>query len=339
MRAPAKIAGMQMFLNELLAERPESRDEIVSLLAQVGGVEAPKRKKPPKPTGNAFLDLCAEWDAEDAGSCLQLPGAASETPVPSVLLAKKYGGQDPTCYWMSEKLDGVRAIWDGHSGFWSRTGKPFNAPDWFQVAMPQGVVLDGELFAGRGLFRDTISAVRRKVPRDDQWRGITYLVFDMPQDGGTFEGRMKKLGRILRDEGDPRFVRMVAQKVCGSGADLDRFHREISRGGGEGVMLRLAGSKYEPKRSSTLLKVKDFIDEEARVTGFQKGEGKHRGRLGAYHAELLSTGVRFKVGTGLSDAQREHVLPKGAIFTVRYQELTPDGVPRFPVFIAARDYE
>ena len=104
-------------------------------------------------------------------------------------------------------------------------------------------------------------------------------------------------------------------------------------------MMRRAGSAYEGKRSSTLLKIKEFHDEEARILGHEKGLGKNLGRLGAYNAELLSTGARFRVGTGLSDAHRERPLGVGTIITVRYQELTPAGIPRFPTFVGARDYE
>ena len=104
-------------------------------------------------------------------------------------------------------------------------------------------------------------------------------------------------------------------------------------------MLREAGSYYETKRSRTLYKVKGFHDEEARITGHERGMGRHLGRLGAYRATLLSTGAKFKVGTGLSDEQRENPLPVGTVITVRYQELTDRGIPRFPSFIGARDYE
>ena len=336
-KKPAKLEGIRLFLSELLVERPDQEADTLDLLVQLGAVPEHVEAAPPS-TGNAFLDKMASFDRLDEGSPRSspppkpLPGG--ESPMASVLLAKKWTGrEDPTCFWISEKLDGVRAIWDG-SSFWSRTGKPFNAPQWFKDSLPD-VVLDGELFAGRGLFRDTISAVRRKVPRDSQWRNITYMVFDAPQAPGAFEARMRYLDKHV---GGPH-AQVVPQLACGSPAELARIHRDLGRKGAEGLMLRRRGSRYEAKRSSTLFKLKDFHDSEARITGYQKGEGKHRGRLGAYHAALVATEVRFKVGTGLTDAHREDPLPIGAIITVRYQELTPDGVPRFPVFIAARDYE
>ena len=74
------------------------------------------------------------------------------------------------------------------------------------------------------------------------------------------------------------------------------------------------------------------------VTGYEKGKGKHKGRVGALNVKL-DNGIEFSVGTGLSDAERENPPPVGSIVTVSYQELTDDGVPRFPSYIGVRDYE
>jgi len=100
-------------------------------------------------------------------------------------------------------------------------------------------------------------------------------------------------------------------------------------------MLREPGSLYVRKRSSSLLKVKDFLDTEARIVGYKPGQGRHAGRLGAYEAQL-SNGIRFDVGTGLSDQDRDRPLKLGTIIVVRYQELTPAQVPRFPSFVGVR---
>jgi DNA ligase len=100
-------------------------------------------------------------------------------------------------------------------------------------------------------------------------------------------------------------------------------------------MLRRAGSRYESGRSSTLLKVKSFRDCEARVLGHQEGAGRHKGRLGALLVEL-EDGTQFSVGTGFSDAEREDPPPVGSLVTVRYQELSEGGVPRFPSYMGVR---
>ncbi len=105
--------------------------------------------------------------------------------------------------------------------------------------------------------------------------------------------------------------------------------------GGEGLMLRQPGSKYEHGRSATLLKVKTFHDADAKVIGHEPGRGKHKGRLGALLVELAN-GTRFAVGTGFSDAERAAPPLVGSIITFRYQELSEAGVPRFPSFVRVR---
>jgi DNA ligase-1 len=87
--------------------------------------------------------------------------------------------------------------------------------------------------------------------------------------------------------------------------------------------------------------VKSFFDVEVTVLAHIPGKGKHEGRLGALRCRLDAPGavVLVDVGTGFTDAEREAPPPVGTTITVRYQELTPAGVPRFPVFVSVRDYE
>src|SRR5690606_2472740 len=113
------------------------------------------------------------------------------------------------------------------------------------------------------------------------------------------------------------------------------LHKELKRIeslGGEGLMLRRPGSRYEAGRSMTLLKVKTFIDAEARVIDYVQGKGRHQGRIGSLVVETHA-GVRFAVGTGLSDALRSDPPAIGSVITYRYQELSDGGVPRFPSFV------
>ena len=101
-------------------------------------------------------------------------------------------------------------------------------------------------------------------------------------------------------------------------------------------MLRQPASKYVVGRSSTLLKVKSFKDDEAVVIAHQPGAGRHKGRLGALLVRLAD-GTEFSIGTGFSDKQRETPPPVGCTVVFRYQELSDGGVPRFPSFSAVRD--
>ncbi len=237
---------------------------------------------------------------------------------------------DPTGWWMSEKLDGVRAWWDG-TQFLSRRGNVFLAPDWFTEALPRHP-LDGELFVGRGAFQRTVSIVRR-MDRTEQWKHVSFVVFDGPELGGPFEERLAHLEDRLADASS--FVRVLPHEACASAEALTTELARIEALGGEGVMLRKPGSSYVQGRSETLLKVKSFHDAEATVLAHLPGTGRHKGRLGALRV-VLEDGTEFKVGTGFSDAEREDPPAVGAVITFRYQELTNAGVPRFPSFVRVR---
>jgi DNA ligase-1 len=250
---------------------------------------------------------------------------------PPLLLAHRWEEQDPTGWWLSEKLDGVRAYWDGKQ-FISRLGNAYLAPDWFIEGLPE-FPLDGELFAGRGRFQHAVSIARR-MDKGDGWSSLAYVIFDAPALTHGFEDRIKHLEDHFGARPWPQ-AKVLEHRVCTGHDDLHAELRRVEGLGGEGLMLRRPGSRYIAGRSDTLLKVKSFLDTEARVVGHQAGTGKHKGRLGALLVELAD-GTRFKVGTGLSDAERDAPPDVGDIVTVRYQELTDAGVPRFPSYIGLR---
>jgi len=125
---------------------------------------------------------------------------------------------------------------------------------------------------------------------------------------------------------------MHPHQICRDVPHLKEELAKVEALGGEGLMLRKPGSKYEAGRSFTLLKVKTFHDAEAKVIDHVAGMGKHKGRLGDLLVEL-EDGTRFNVGTGFSDKEREDPPEVGTIITFRYQELSDGGVPRFPSYV------
>ncbi len=256
--------------------------------------------------------------------------AAAQAKAAPVLLAETWDGQlDPRGWWLSEKLDGVRAYWDG-SRFVSRLGNVFHAPDWFIAKLPPHP-LDGELFLARKSFQKTIAIVRRQ-DKSDHWKQIKFLIFDVPDHRGPFEERLE----LLRGFAVHEYAAPHAHTLCGG---IDHLREELARIeslGGEGLMLRQPKSLYTAGRSSTLLKVKSFRDDEAIIIGHQAGTGRHKGRLGALLVRL-DNGIEFAIGTGFSDRERENPPPIGSTVVFRYQELSDGGVPRFPSFTAVRD--
>jgi DNA ligase-1 len=251
---------------------------------------------------------------------------------PQLLLAETWNEEiDPSGYWLSEKLDGVRAYWDG-TGFFSRNGNPFAAPEWFTRGLPN-TPLDGELWIGRKQFQRTVSIVRRSDAAE-LWNDVRFLIFDAPTLAQPFEQRFQAVMELIHGN-LPFYAHVLCQTVCKGREHLEDVLARIEALGGEGVMLRRPGSKYVPRRSDTLLKVKSFFDCDATVVGHEPGKGRHKGRLGALEVELAN-GTRCAVGTGLTDAQRDRPPSIGTAIRLKYQELTDGGVPRFPVFAGVR---
>jgi DNA ligase-1 len=239
--------------------------------------------------------------------------------------------QDLTGWWMSEKLDGVRAYWDGRQ-FLSRKNNIYHAPDWFTAGLPKHP-LDGELWIGRKKFQPATD-IARSQGTPERWKELKFLVFDAPEAKGPFEDRMKFLTDAAPSWKSP-FTSLVEHLVCKGNAHLEEELERVVQLGGEGLMVRKPGSHYEKTRSTTILKVKKFLDMEVIVDDYEPGEGRHKGRVGALWVKL-STGVKCKVGTGLKDRDRENPPARGSIITVKYQELTEDGALRFPVYVGPR---
>lgn len=232
---------------------------------------------------------------------------------------------DPAPYWISEKLDGVRAIWDGRE-LRFRSGRRVPAPAWFLAALPRES-LDGELWLGRGRFDELSGIVRKAEPNDAEWQSVRYMIFEMPGDG-SFTERSERLKRIAEGSGAPWLGAVPQYRVADRKELMDRLN-EVVRAGGEGLMLHRADAPYGTGRSDDLLKFKPWHDAEATVVGHAPGHGRLAGLVGALHLRTAE-GKVFSVGSGLTDALRRNPPAVGVRVTYRYQELTKDGVPRFP---------
>jgi len=309
-----------------------------------------------KNTGGVYSCSCPAWRNQggaierrtckhlrklrgDAAEALRIAGDGAPAALPAtpaqkadgapVLLAESWDQRaDLSGWWMSEKLDGVRAYWDGQR-LLSRQGNLYHAPDWFVAGLP-ATPLDGELWIDRKAFQRTVGVVRRQ-DRSEHWREVRFLLFDAPGQAVGFEDRLAFLADGLASWKAP-FATLLPHVRCEGEAHLRAELARVEGLGGEGLMLREPGSAYVVGRSTSLLKVKTFHDAEAVVVGHDAGQGKHKGRLGALVVRLAD-GTTFNVGTGFTDREREAPPAVGATITFRYQELTDGGVPRFPSFV------
>ena len=252
---------------------------------------------------------------------------------PALMLANFYRSDiDLNAYWVSEKYDGVRGYWNGKQ-LLTRGGNPVQAPAWFTAGWPNHP-LDGELWAGRGRFEFTVSTVRTEQPNEASWREIRYMVFDLPAHSGTFDQRVPAIDQAVARIDQP-WVIAVEQRRIPSHSALQQWLQSVVQGGGEGLMLHRGASHYQGARSDDLMKLKLFDDAEAKVVRHLPGKGKYQGMLGSL---LVKTpeGLKFRIGSGLSDALRRDPPPVGTWITYRYRGNHDSGLPRFATFLRIR---
>lgn len=250
---------------------------------------------------------------------------------------------------MSEKLDGIRAIWDGHR-LRSKQGNLLQAPDWFIEALPP-FALDGELWTQRGDFEHIASIVLQKEP-DKRWKEIGYHIFEVPDQPGGLMARLAVLETYLQSH-QVEFLKVIPQRVIKSNRDLENYFAQLHRLGAEGLVIRDPDLPYETGRLKTALKYKAHQDAECRVLGYIEGKGKYRGMVGAIKCALLPEQIErlfpelmtiqsrqkkviIRLGSGLSDQLRQNPPKIGQLVTFRYSGVTAKGLPRFTRFVRVR---
>lgn len=287
------------------------------------------------------------------------------------IIKKQYNVPDaPIGWWVSEKFDGQRAVWDGEK-FISRGGSgnprvyPY-IPRWFKALMPPGIALDGELFIARNSFNTTTSILKTKLKPesqrskkdpsqqdlDERWLPIKYNVFDIIEEG-LYEQRKNKLRQIVNERckiwkliSIPLYLKkgecplvFTEQYLIKSETQLTGIYNDLVKNGAEGVMIRAPGIPYIPRRTKLMLKMKLVEDSECIIEGYKPGEGKNKNSLGSFYCKDVFTNNRFYV-SGMTDSIRENYNvpgselyhPPGTIIIYKFYGLTPDGIPRHPVY-------
>lgn len=243
---------------------------------------------------------------------------------------KVYKGDENISGWiMSEKLDGIRAYWDGKA-LYTRQGKELSVPPSFIVNFPP-FELDGELWTARGDFEKIQSIVMDKSP-SKEWQKISYNIFEVPNATGDFMSRITMARDWFEKHENPR-VRIIEQIECKSHLELSHFLDEIVSNGGEGVVVRNPNSPYQSGRSVNVLKVKKFDDMEGRVVAINMSN--RTSRVSSLTLKL-ENGVVFKVGTGFDDRFQKHTLQIGDLVTFKYFGLTMSGKPKFASYMRVR---
>lgn len=267
-----------------------------------------------------------------AALCLSLPTWANTSAAQlATVFNDSHQVED---YLVSEKYDGVRAIWNGRR-LQTRRGNPIYAPAWFTAKLPN-VMLDGELWVGYGKFEYVSGLARQLAGKDEDWRKVRYLIFDMPNASSAFEQRYEQYRDLVARINEPHILAIKQQRMR-TRKDLDAYFNAVLERGGEGVMLHLANAQHQSGRTANILKYKPYSDAEAVVIGYTKGKGKYQGKVGALIVRNLDDGIEFKIGSGLTDKHRANPPVIGTVITYRYQDKTKYNKPRFARFLRVRE--
>lgn len=242
-------------------------------------------------------------------------------------------------YVMSEKLDGVRALWDG-AALKSRSGKSIAAPRCFTQNLPP-FALDGELFIARGRFEELLSVINSANAGCEAWQSVSYQVFDAPNATGTLMQRLETpksyLNARKKARKDTYPLIIIEQKPIYSQKELDKALQEVIKLGGEGLVVRKNAAPYEPFRTRNAMKLKAYDDSECKVIAHHEGKGKFAHKLGSITCEQAFADYpqtrRFKIGSGFTDKERDNPPPINSIITYKFNGYTKKGLPKFPVFL------
>ena len=240
---------------------------------------------------------------------------------------KKYSIEN---WMMSEKLDGIRAYWDGEK-LLSKNGNIIHAPLWFTKDFPK-FKLDGELWTTRNDFENIQSIVLDKKPTE-HWKKITYNIFEVPEEKGDF---LERLGRInsWQKINNNKYIQIIEQVKCKDIKHLEKYLKEVINLKAEGLMLKNPNLEYFVGRSSNVLKVKKFHDMEAKVIAINYTKDKFKSLV-----LKLDNNIVFNLGNGFSKKEKIDHPKIGDIVTFKYYNLTRFGKPKFASFLRIRKKE
>ena len=277
--------------------------------------------------------------------CLSFAFGAGQSKF-ELLRLSEFKDQNVSGWLASEKFDGVRAYWDGEN-LLSRQGKKLNAPQSFTKNFPK-FALDGELYAKELKFEEIQASVMDKLPDEKAWSRLKFHIFDVPEASGGLLARLEVLAKFLKNEPNDNLI-IIKQIKMRDNAQFLKFAESIIAKGGEGAVVREPNAPYERKRSKNALKFKKFKDSECEVIAVNKGSGKYANFAGSLTCKALGgkndkekagepkEGTIFKIGSGLSDKNRQEPPKIGSIITYKFQNLTSNGKPRFPIFLRVRE--
>ena len=256
--------------------------------------------------------------------CLSVFGLNLEKP-------KTYSNQEISGWFMSEKLDGIRAFWDGKN-LLTKNGNIIYAPKYLTKNFPD-FSLDGELWTKRNDFENIQNIVLDQKP-SLQWSQITYNIFEVPSSKGDFGQRLERAKEWFKNNPNEK-VNIIKQLKCKNSKHLENYLEEIVLLKGEGVIIKNPYLSYINKRSSNSLKVKKFYDTEGKVININYNSDSNMKSL----VLKLENGIVFNLGNGFTKENRINYPKIGETVTFKYYGLTKYKKPKFASFLRVRKKE
>lgn len=311
------------------------------------------------PEQQAELEARAQWEQKVKKGYVQTIDDADAGKIDTnfitggiePMLAHKYEDQGHKIKYpayVQPKLDGHRCIaiiQDGTCTLWSRTRKPITGVPHIARELEKvfgswgNLVLDGELYNHdyRENFEELTSFIRQVTPKPGH-EVVQYWIYDMINDQ-PFKTRYDQL-RHMTHEHIPGIITIVPSFNVEDQEDVLNTFPAYLENGYEGLMIRNKDGAYKNKRSYDLQKVKVMADDEFEVTDVTEGKGKMAGKA-MFHVKTKD-GKEFRVKmVGKLDDLSHYLDHKedyiGEMLTVKYQNLSADGIPRFPIALRFRE--
>jgi ATP-dependent DNA ligase len=316
------------------------------------------KKNETSPVEQAISEARAAWQKKkDAGyveagasTAIETKAKVSVATVPGPMLAHDYNKRGASikfpCY-VQRKYDGTRCVAIPGKGLYSRNKKAYPHMEHILediAGLPESLVLDGELYSDELTFQETVGLVKRETLKKgdaEQQKKIRFHVYDIISDK-PYEDRWARL-QALFITGKFKYLSLVPTEQCDNVRQMKELHGAYVEEGYEGLMLRNKTAAYKVgQRSADLQKYKTFEDDEYAIVGYKEGDGLERGCI--IWVCQTKAGQEFACRPRGTREERADLFENGDDYigkklTVRYQELTDEGIPRFPVGICVRDYE
>lgn len=323
------------------------------------------KKNETTPQQQAIQEACSTWQKKKDAGYTEITAVTAATSteaavesrakvcaddVPAPMLAHDFNKRSSSitfpCF-VQRKYDGTRCVAVPQKGLYSRNRKRYPHLEHILeelAALPSSLILDGELYSTKLTFQEIVGLVKREKLKEgdaEKQLKIEFHVYDIISDA-PYSDRYARL-QALFSRFKFKYIKFVQTDACADREAMKKLHNKYVAEGYEGIMLRNREGKYKiGQRSADLQKYKEFMDDEYEVVDFAQGDGIEKGCV--IWMCKNSEGKTFScrpLGTHEERAALFKVAAtyKGRKLTVRFQELTDEGLPRFPVGVAFRDYE